>query len=185
MSPRELAKVLIRVMGIGFLVYGVLAGCITILTAAAYPTAWRDTHVLLLTKVALSLAAAVCLIWRADWLAARLRTGEVRPEGSPATFSAADPASLFRVGTGLIGVACLTRITGPVSSIIYRLIETEPSASRSISLPSSFYLGRAIIELVVDLVLAIVLIVGPARIGRWIRRTFTASRPPADAPPPA
>ncbi len=195
MSPRELAKVLIRVMGIGFLAFGVLTGCLDDSadlrrTRSSGPRCARSRC----SSVGLEFVIAMFLIRQADWLAARFRVGAEPAEGAPAasTGSALDPATLFRVGTGLIGVFCLTRIASPIASIIYQLTRPGPSGSFMDSLSPSRDPGRSVIELVVNLAFAIVLIVGPgrvgrrlARIGRWIRRTFTAYRSPSDAPPAA
>lgn len=187
MSPRELAKVLIRVMGIGFLAYAVLTGSVMILQIASDSSVWRDMRAFVLGSLGVVFVIAIFLIRQADWLAARFRVGAEPVEGAPtaSTTGALDAATLSRVGTGLIGVWCLTHLTAPISSIVHEFTQPEPTTSFLDRLRPSHSLGRAAIEIAVTLVLSVVLIVGPARIGRWIRRTFTASRPPADAPPPA
>jgi len=192
MSPRELAQVLIRVMGIGFLAFGVLTGCLMILQFSSDSKFWTEMRTFALSSVGLEFVIAIFLIRQADWLAARFRAGAEPAEGAPpvSTGTALDPATLFRVGTGLIGVFCLTRIASPIASIIYQLTRLGPSGSFMDALSPARDPGRSVIELVVNLAFAIVLIVGPGRVGRrlarignWIRRTFTAYRSPSDPPP--
>jgi hypothetical protein len=187
MSPRALAQVLIRVLGVGFLAHGILVTCMTVLQMSFNSGLWDHLGWSMLTYTLLHLVIAVFLIRQADWIVERIGAGGRTPEGAPATPAdrVLDPAVLFRVGCALIGVFCLTQLAGPVATLVHQLTRSRPSET-GLDFPSpSRATVATMIQIGVNLALAIVLIVGPGRVGRWLRATFTVRRAPSGEPPTA
>jgi hypothetical protein len=187
MSSRELARVLIRVTGVGFLAYDVLGLGVGVLQLATVDSFARDVGEVALGYVLVPLAISIFLIRQADWIADRFRIGSESPATSAPSgaVTSVDSDGLFRVGCALLGVYCLTRIAGPIASIIHEWTRREAGDVLSAWLSPTTAVGRNLIEIGLELVLGLVLLIGPGRIGRWLRRTFTASSPVPDAPPSA
>lgn len=187
MSSRELARVLIRVAGVMFLAYNVLALGFGVVQLAIVDSYSRDVGWSVLGYLVIALAISMFLIRQADWIADRFRIGSESSTASTPSGAAAsvDSVGLFRVGCALIGVYCLTRIAGPLASIVHEWTRRERGDELSNWLSPRTAMGRNLIEIGIDLVLGLVLLIGPGRIGRWTRRTFTISPPVPDVPPSA
>ena len=180
MSSRELARVLIRVIGVGFLAYGAMVAGVLIGMFCVSESFDELIHAKTLAYILLPVLVAVFLIAKGGWIADRFRIGEDSRSGAA---SALVPGDLFRVGCALIGVVCLTQMAQPLAAIAWGF--ERSSSSSFVGSGRWFATGPALVEVAVNLIVGLILLIGPGRVGRWTRHTFTATLPPADAPPPA
>ena len=190
MSSRELARVLIKVMGLVVLVVVVIHAVQLIAmfieisrSDSAFGSAFFWPTFLALVLWAL---IAVLLLRQADWIAERLRMGSDDPSRAFADGARVTEAGLTAAGAKLVGIYAFLRAIEPISHLVYGLLPDGARDSENYARwgPMRSDPLQLMIEAGLYLVTGIVLFIGAGRIGRWVRHTFTATKP-TDATPPS